>query len=101
MRIVNFTDEKGYLRAALIKDDDPDSMAKYGIPVGIPNLEELDWDGFKRDLHNSLMEAKFYTMKDVMSSGHAFAPAMTVLKRHLAQFYLSESVTTQDNSSGG
>jgi hypothetical protein len=101
MRIVNFTDEKGYLRTSLIKDEDPDSMAKYGIPVEIPDLEALDWDGFKRDLHNSLTQAEFYTLEDVMKSGQAFAPAMTVLKRYLTEVYTLERVITQDKSSGG
>ena len=96
MRIVNYVDKKGYLRASQIKDEDPDSMAKYGIPVEIPDLNHLDWDGFKRDLHNSLMRANFYTLEDVMKSGQAFAPAMTVVKRYLAEFYMSERT-----SSGG
>jgi hypothetical protein len=99
MRIVNFTDKKGYLRSAWVKEEDPDSMAKYGIPVEIPDLEMLDWDGLKRDMHNALTQAEFYTLEDVMKAGNAFGPAVTVLKRYLTNFYMSESVT--DKSSGG
>lgn len=90
MRIVKFVDEKGYVNSAWIKDEDPDSKAKYGIPVEIPNLDELDWDGFKRDLHNALLEAEFYTIEDVMKAANAFAPALTVLKRYLTDIYMNE-----------
>lgn len=90
MRIVSFVDDKGYIRNVKIKDEDPDSHAKYGIPVDIPDLESLDWDGFKRDLHNSLVQSGFYTLQDVMKSGTAFTPAMTVLKRYLHALYASE-----------
>ncbi len=91
MRIVKFTDKNGYIRSSWIKDEDPDSMGKYGVPVEIPDVENsLDWDGFKRDLHNSLMENGLYTMEDVMKSGQAFAPAMTVLKRYLHSAYMAD-----------
>lgn len=98
MRIVNFTDKKGYLRSAQIKDEDPDSYAKYGIPVEIPDLEAFDWDGFRRDLHNALMQSEFYTLQDVMRAANAFAPAMSVLKRHLMNLYTSDM---ENKSSGG
>ena len=98
MRIVKYTDEKGYLRAAKIKDEDPDNMAKYGIPVEIPNLDEtFDWDGFKRELHNALMQAEFYTLSDVMKAANAYAPALTVLKRYLHEYYMTDlRESTQD-----
>lgn len=89
MRIVKFVDDKGYVRSTRIKDEDPDSYAKYGIPVEIPDLESLDWDGIKRDIHNALMEAGLYTIQDVMKAANAFAPATTVLKRYLNEIYVS------------
>lgn len=102
MRVVKYIDKKGYLRAAMIKEEDPDSMAKYGIPVEIPDLETLDWDGLKRDMHNALTQAELYTLENVMKSGQAFAPAMTVMKRYLHEIYMMDrSETTQDKSSGG
>lgn len=98
MRIVNYVDKKGYLRSAQVKDEDPDSFAKFGIPVEIPDLDEaFDWDGFKRDLHNALMRAEFYTLEDVMHAANAFAPAISVLKRHLMNLYTSDF----DNKSSG
>jgi hypothetical protein len=105
MKIVNYTDKKGYLRASKIKEDDPDSFVKHGIPVEVPDLEKmLDWDGFKRDLHNALMRAELYTLEDVRRSGTRFAPALTVLKRYLMVAYTSDYETseiTQDNNSSG
>jgi len=104
MKIVKFTDDKGYLRCAMIKDEDPDIMAKYGVPVEIPDIvNTIDWDGLKRDLHNALMQANLYTVQDVMKSGQAYAPAMTVIKRYLHEAYMAEALseTTQENSSGG
>jgi len=42
MRKVSWVDETGYKRVSLVRDNDPDSMAQAGIPLGPPDLNELD-----------------------------------------------------------
>jgi hypothetical protein len=49
-------------------------------------------------LHNALMNSEFYTLQDVMNAANAFAPAMSVLKRHLMNLYTSDM---ENKSSGG
>jgi len=65
MRIVDWIDDKGYKRRSLVRDKDPDSSARFGIPQGPPSLDELDWKAIKRDLHNQLMDRGLHTYQDV------------------------------------
>ena len=47
MKIVEWTDEKGFKRKRSIKDTDPDEMAQEGLPLEPPDVNRLDWDNLK------------------------------------------------------
>ncbi len=53
------------MRAALIRDDDPDDMGPQGVPLEPPDLTNLDWDGVSRDIHNALVNGGYFTWEDV------------------------------------
>ena len=55
MRQVEYKDENGYMRCRLVKDEDSDDMAEMGIPLEPPDINLIDWEEVKRDLHNELM----------------------------------------------
>jgi hypothetical protein len=93
MRYVTYTDDKGYQHQTLIKDDDPDSMAKYGIPKDPPNVELLDMDGLKRDLHNTMVKFEVFTQQDVMTQANGLAPLVSVFKRYLYALYEQEELS--------
>jgi hypothetical protein len=56
MRKVTWVDEDGYKRQSWIKDNAPDSDAPKGTPDNPPDINSLDWDSIKRDVHNALVE---------------------------------------------
>jgi len=91
MKKVVWTDRAGYLRAAMIRDDDPDEMAEAGIPLNPPDLEDLDWEGIKRDIHNSLVQSELYTWKDVLRLQNAISGIVSrVMKQHIVRLYRFE-----------
>jgi hypothetical protein len=69
MRKVTWTDKNGYKHRSLVRDGDPDDMAPNGLLQDPPNLEALDWEAVKRDLHNALLAAGLFTWRDVQEKG--------------------------------
>ena len=65
MRVVTWTDRNGYKHRSLVRDTDPDEAAPQGVLQDPPNLDELDWEAVKRDLHNGLVDAGLYSWRDV------------------------------------
>lgn len=91
MKRVEWIDRNGYKLAALVRDDDPESLAEAGIPQIPPDLGQLDWEGLKRDLHNALMEAQILTWEDLQkTNANLQGIACRALKRHLVQLYRSD-----------
>jgi len=102
MRPVMYSDEQGYLHRALIKDEDPDSMAEYGIPTDPPSVERLDVDGLKRDLHNAMVKGELYTLQDVMRQANGLLPLINIFKRHIFALYEQElNEIIEEQSLGG
>lgn len=90
MRYVTYEDDKGYLHRSLIKDDDPDSKAKYGIPRDPPDVNLLDVDGFKREIHNAMVKSEMFTLSDVMKQANGLLPLVAVAKRYIFALYQQE-----------
>lgn len=86
MRLVEYID-KGQKRKSWVKDSDPDDMARYGIPVAIPDVEGMDWEAIKREVVEALEGQELYDWRSVQQSQLGFTPALNVLKRHLNRLY--------------
>ena len=88
VRLEEWTDEDGYKRAALLRDDDPEPMRTAGIPVGPPDLSQVDWDVVQRELHNQLYERRLFTWEDVQRAQNGVTAAvLAVLKRRVIELY--------------
>lgn len=88
MRLVQWTDSKGYVRQSYIKDDDPDEMAEKGIRHEPPDVSRIDWSEVERDLHNELVQRGLISWKDVQAQQNTLGPAIqAVLKRRLIALY--------------
>lgn len=88
MKSVQWTDERGYLRVSLLRDNDDVSLAPQGIPISPPDLDRLDWDEIKRELHNLLVERGLFDYADVVAQQNGVSAAIvTVLKRKLVALY--------------
>jgi hypothetical protein len=88
MRMVIWEDRNGYVRASLIRDGDPDEVAEHGIPVDPPNLDLIDFEEVKRNLHNALVRQGLFTYKDVQRQQRGITAAIiSVLKKPVVDLY--------------
>lgn len=84
--------ERGYIRRAIVKDNDTDEVAKErGMQIGPPNLENLDWSEIKKDLHNELMTRELYNWRDVQASQDGVSAAVRkIITRRVIELYKLE-----------
>ena len=88
MRLIKYTDDNGYKHLKWVRDHDPDSAS--GIPGDPPDLNNLDWEEIKKELHNSLVEKGLVDWSAVQASQTGLSSTIvTVLKRRLIIMYRS------------
>jgi predicted nuclease with TOPRIM domain len=87
MKLVTWIDKHGYKHRSLVRDDDSDEMGPQGILQDPPNLEELDWEGIKLDLHNALVSAGLFTWRDVQEKRGLRGAILSAMKRRLVYLY--------------
>lgn len=88
MRRVIWEDRDGYRHASLIEEGDPDEVAEYVIPVDPPDINQIDWEEVKRNLHNELVRRGLFTYKDVKREQRAItASVISVLKKRVVDLY--------------
>lgn len=92
MRKVTYTDQEGYLRTRLVRDNDPDEAAPLGIPCDPPDLDQIDWPAVKRDLHNLLAARGLFTLSDIQRTQSNLRSAiLDVTFRRLLALYTDKS----------
>lgn len=90
MKTVLWIDDKGYKHRSMIRDNDPDSLAPSGIPCDPPDLNRLDWEELKRQLHNMLVEKGLATWEDVQQSQNGVTTSVvSIFKRPLIGLFRS------------
>ena len=87
MRLVNWTDEKGFVHRAIVPDHATNEMASYGVPAGPPELAQLDWDAIKKEINNALVTHGLFTWDDVQKDPNGVGIALSIFKRHLIALY--------------
>lgn len=84
MRLVEWTDGEGYRRLSYVRNSDPDDLAPQGLPCATPDLDALDWERIKREVHNLLVSKRLLTWDDVIRSQNGITSiANATLKREL------------------
>ena len=92
MRRVIYTDDEGVRRISVIRDNDPDSEAEFGLPVHSPNILELDWEAMALELQNLIVDRGLLTTQDVMDKkGQLRNAIQLVVGRKIKALYLQEA----------
>lgn len=87
MRTVVFTDRRGYLRRVLVRDEDGDEMAEFGIPAGTPDVEhEIDWENVIKQINNILVTDNVITLFDLQRTD-GINKIATVVKKAVYDLY--------------
>ncbi len=89
MKILVWEDEHGYKYRSLVRNGD--DSPEIGLPDNIPDLDQIDWEQVKKELHNRLTENELITWKDVQLSQNGVTSAiLSVLKRRIISLYKLE-----------
>jgi hypothetical protein len=81
MKKVYYTDNNGYLHCSLLRDNDDETKAKFGIPLEPPPIDSILEDA-KRELHNDLVRNNLFTWEDVQASQNGVTNAVTRCVTH-------------------
>jgi len=87
MRTVVTEDKDGYLHRMLVRDDMSDDQAHMGIPDDPPDLDALDWEQIKRELHNTLVKRDIISIKDAKAMKNLSNSILSVLQTRLIHLY--------------
>lgn len=89
MKVLTWEDKHGYKYRSLVRNDDDNP--EIGLPDNIPDLNQIDWEQVKKELHNRLTENELITWKDVQLSQNGVTSAiLSVLKRRIINLYKLE-----------
>lgn len=86
MREVVYEDKNKYLRRVLLRDEDSDDMAAFGLPVGPPDIELVDWEAIKREINNYLVRNNVKTHMD-MQRTRALDTVCNIVKREVDRVF--------------
>jgi len=93
MRKVIKVDRFRYKRAYLVKNEDPDEKAEEGIQLNPPDLDLLEWEEVKRDLHNMLVDRGLFTWMDVQRAQNGVtASILAAMRKRLITLYKNREV---------
>ena len=88
MRQQLFTDRNGWRRVALIRDNDPDEAAPLGIPMMTVDINDIDWEAAKKEIHNYLIDHQVYEWADVQRAQNAVSNAIRAsLQKRIVDLY--------------
>ena len=85
MKVVNWTDDNGYKHRSVLRENDNDP--RIGIPTDVPDIRQLNWDWIVRELHNRMMEAELFTLKDVEANQQLSSLILSVVRRQIVMLY--------------
>ena len=90
MKILSF-EKNGKRYNRLVRDTDTDPSI--GIPQDPPDIELLDWEQIKRDLHNTLLDMKLLSLKDLEndSANLLTSAILSVVRTKLIRLYREQS----------
>ena len=87
MKIGYYTDYKGYRRRVLMRDEDTDP--RRGLPQDPPDVQSLDWNKIKSELHSQLIDRGLFDAQDLDKVGQKKLDGaiLLVLRRRLLDLY--------------
>ena len=97
MRIVTTADKTGRKHRYAIPDHLPDEQAQYGLKLDPPNLDNLDWEGVKIDIHNTLIDLGIANWRDWQKQQHRLQGAIL---RPLLRRLIALIRTTEEENNG-
>lgn len=87
-KIIELTNEKGYLKRYLVNEEDVSEAEEIGLDVGVPDLDQLDWEAMKVELSNQLYRSGLFTIQDIRAKESGISSALRfVFLRKITDLY--------------
>ena len=90
MKTIEWTDERGWFHRALVRDQDgvTQAMAGMGLSQDPPDVDRINWEAVKRDLHNLLVQHKIVNWENIRSSNNQLGGILIkALKKHVITLF--------------
>lgn len=71
MNLIQWTDDNGYDHLAWIRNGDSDPTK--GLTSDPPDINRLNWEEIKRNIHNQLVAKRLVTYQDIQAKQDAIA----------------------------
>lgn len=97
MRRVIWIDRQGYRHASLVRDNDPDSEAVFGVPDDPPDMSFV-LENFKKILHNEFVERGITSYQDYVNKQNEISAIFSMLKRDIIHTFRVNEMETKENS---
>ena len=92
MKPVIFTDEEGWRRVRLLRDEDDEENPEIGLPVGPPDITQLPWDEIIRTINNLLVDRGFWNAQQMRAQPELFAKTLSgAIYEYLLAAYREEN----------
>ena len=92
--MIEIVDESGRKRRYQMSDEGDnvayteEEIAELGVDIGVPDLNQIDWDKIVTDLHNLLYDRRLFTMDDVTArEGLLSSVILSILLAKVANLY--------------
>lgn len=93
--MIEIVDERGRKQRYQMSDEGSnvaytkEEIADIGVSMGVPDLDQIDWEAAVTELHNRLFDTKLFTMDDVTTrEGLLSAVVLAVLKAKIVKLYI-------------
>lgn len=93
--MIEVVDERGRKQRYQMSDENGDiayteeEIAEIGVSMGVPDLDQIDWEQAVTELHNKLFDTKLFTMDDITArEGLLSAVVLAVLKAKIVKLYI-------------
>jgi len=85
MKKVTWEDNNGKLQVSLIRDNDSDNFAKFGIPIEIPDISGI-LEEAKVELHNQMIEREIFNFEDLQSGSLTAAINVSIKNKIISKY---------------
>lgn len=99
MKRVVWMSTDGYKHCAVIPDNEPVYNYSMGIPCDPPDINQINWEAVKRELHNLLVERELIVMADVNRKPENLkSAANAVLYKRLVALYTNQNSLKEESN---
>lgn len=97
MKRVIWTDRQGFKHASLIRDNDPETEAVFGIPDDPPDMGPT-LENFKKILHNEFVDRGITSYRDYVIKQNEISAIFSMLKRDIIGTFRQDEIEHKENS---